>query len=227
MPVQGKPVDQQGGEQDHPSDATFAQHRPSSRGYRQQHQRGLGGDGIVVVPVSHQHVHTDEQQEQATEGLHPDEAPSIQLDCESVRDLHRDDHPGHSEQLHRRIRDPALPERETHSGQQHQYDGRQQRRQRQPGLHPDGAVDEYHRDHQGPVDPPLSLNGNLGHDVPLGGGGDATVPLHRPPLIATWLLERVVELPESLVNGLRQLLSTLLLITLPLGDLDVTEIDVD
>ena len=53
LPVQGKPVDQQGGEQDHPSDTTLAQHRPSSRGYRQQYQRGLGGDSIVVVPVSH------------------------------------------------------------------------------------------------------------------------------------------------------------------------------
>ena len=113
------------------------------------------------------------------------------------------------------------------SGTQHQYDGRQQRRQRQSGLHPDGAVDEYHRDHQGPVDPPLSLNGNLGHDVPLGGSGDATVPLYCPRLVATWLLERVVELPESLVDGLRQLLSALLLVTLSLGDLDIAEIDVD
>ena len=56
---------------------------------------------------------------------------------------------------------------------------------------------------------------------------DAAVPLHRPRLVAAGLFERVVELPESLVHGLGELLTPLLLVTALLGELDVAEIDVD
>ena len=132
LTMQGQPMQQQRGDDDARGDSEFAVDGAGARADRQQHQRRLRGDRVVVVVVGDEHVQHDQCQQQQSEcgGIDREDAPQlpvVEVDRQPVEQFHRDDHPGDSEDVHARIGDPTLPQPEAEQGESQQREHPDQR----------------------------------------------------------------------------------------------------
>ena len=169
--MKSETVHGQGAKQNHSCNTKFVVQGSSGTPEREQDQRRLCSNGVIVVTLSDEDVEANQDEQEDAQGKISTKRGSIQpspvmhIEGKSVEDFHRNDDPCHAKQMHGWIWNPFFSS--PQSGKTHDDEQWSSKEWRQCGSNypPQNGPNKDHSGKKAVPEPPFSMNGHIGHTV--------------------------------------------------------------